>query len=47
MYLQSITDMTNDKDLLLQNAESLFNYSKRNVVLNEKDYRILIKTRNK
>ncbi len=48
MYLRSITYMTNDKDLLLQNAESLFNYSKRNVLLNEKeDYRILIKTRNK
>lgn len=47
MYLQSITATTNNKDLLLHNAEKLFNYSKRNVLLNERDYRILIKTHNK
>lgn len=47
MYLKAITDTSNNKELLLQNVEQLFSYSKRNVLLNEEGYRILIKTRNK
>ena len=47
MYLNAISDTSNNKKLQLQHAEEFYEYSKRNVSLNEDEYRILIKTSNK
>lgn len=46
MYLDAICDNNSDKQEKFQKVQNLFNYSKRNVFLNEDSYRILIKSRN-
>lgn len=45
MYLDAICDNGLDKKSKLEKVQTLFNYAKRNVILND-DYRILIKSRN-
>ena len=45
MYLDAICDNNLDKENKLEKVQTLFNYAKRNVSLND-DYRILIKSRN-
>lgn len=45
MYLDAICDNSLDKENKLEKVQTLFNYAKRNVSLND-DYRILIKSRN-
>lgn len=47
LYLDAITDTSLDKKKKLDKVNQLFEYSKRNVNLNEEEYRILIKSRNK
>ena len=47
LYLTSITNTSNDKVQKLQSVEQLFAYATRNIDLNEDEYRISIKTRNK
>lgn len=47
LYLNAITDTSLDKEKKLSKVKQLFEYSKRNVFLNEEEYRILIKSRNK
>lgn len=46
MYLDAITDTGVDKKAKLEKLNQLFDYSKRKVPLNEKEYRILIKSHN-
>lgn len=46
MYLDAIRDTGIDMHDKLNKVKNLFNYSKRNVLLDEKSYRILIKSRN-
>lgn len=46
-YLEAITDMSLDMEMKLQRVEDLFNYAKRNVLFNEEEYRIMIRSRNK
>ena len=46
MYLDAICDNTLNKEEKLQRIKELFNYAKKDVSLDEKDYRILIKSRN-
>jgi len=45
MYFDAICDNNLDKEIKLEKVQSLFDYAKRNVSLND-DYRILIKSRN-
>lgn len=45
-YLDAISDNSLDKNEKLEKAQHLFDYAKRNVVLDEDSYRILIKSRN-
>lgn len=47
LYLDAISDVSLDKEEKLSKINRLFEYSKRNVELNEEEYRILIKSRNK
>lgn len=47
LYLAAISDVSLNKEEKLDKVNKLFEYSKRNVKLNEEDYRILIKSRNK
>ena len=47
LYLDAITDTSLDKKKKLDKVNQLFEYSKRNVNLNEEEYRILIKSSNK
>lgn len=47
MYLDAITDTSNNNEIRLQKIEQLYTYAKRKVSLNEEKYRIFIKTRNK
>ena len=46
MYLDAITNNENN-NIKMEQIENLFKYAKRNVSLDEKEYRILIKSRNK
>ena len=46
MYLNAICDDSQDKYKKMQNAKNIFDYAKRDVALNEDNYRILIKSRN-
>lgn len=46
MYLDAVYDESTDKKRKLDKIQALYNYAKRNVELNEEDYRILIKSRN-
>lgn len=46
MYLEAICDTSLDKMEKLSKVQNLFDYSKNNVILDEKNYRILIKSRN-
>lgn len=47
LYLNAITDMSYDKNIKLDYAEKLFSFAKRNVLLDENEYRIAIKSRNR
>lgn len=47
LYLDAISDVSLNKEEKLSKVNQLFEYSKRNVKLNEDEYRILIKSRNK
>lgn len=47
MFINAATDTSDNKLALLKNIEDLYNYAKRNVELNEDDYRILIESHNK
>lgn len=47
MYLDAIADVTLDKKKKYNKVNQLFKYTKRNISLDEKEYRILIKSRNK
>lgn len=47
LYLDAISDVSLNKEEKLSKVNQLFEYSKRNVKLNEEEYRILIKSRNK
>lgn len=46
MYIDAITDITSSPLEKLDKIEAFFNYAKRNVKLDENEYRILIKSRN-
>ena len=46
MYINAINDTTSNNEEKLAKIEALFEYSKRNVKLDENEYRILIKSRN-
>lgn len=46
MYLDAICDDFSDKQIKLKKVQTLFNYAKRNVLLDTDNYRILIKSRN-
>lgn len=46
MYLDAVSDDSNNINKKLIKVEKLFNYSRRNVSLDENSYRILIKSRN-
>lgn len=46
MYIGAITDITSSTEEKLKIIENLFDYTKRNVVLDPNEYRILIKSRN-
>lgn len=46
LYLNAMTDISLDKDIMYEKISNLWSYSKRNVKLNELNYRISIKTRN-
>lgn len=46
MYISAIADVTSSVEEKLDKIESLFNYAKRNVKLDETEYRIQIKSRN-
>lgn len=47
LYLDAITDTSVDKAKKLSKVIQLFEYSKRKVELNEEEYRIIIRSRNK
>ena len=47
MFINAATDKSIDKLVLLKNIEGLYNYTKRNIDLDEDDYRILIESHNK
>lgn len=47
IYLDAITDVSLDKKEKLNKVTQLFEYAKKSVLLDEKEYRIFIKTRNK
>ena len=47
MYIDAICDTTSDINYKLRKVEKLYEYSKRNVQLNEDEYRIFIKSRNR
>ena len=46
MYISAITDITSSIEDKLKKIENLFDYAKRNVILDSNEYRILIKSRN-
>ena len=46
MYLDAICDNSQDIDTQMAKARAFYNYAKRNVELDENNYRILIKSRN-
>lgn len=46
MYLNAITDTSLNKNIKLDKVIKLFEYSKRNIEINENEYRIKIKSRN-
>lgn len=46
LYLTAITDISSDIDIKLEYVEKLYEYAKRDVPLDEREYRILIKSRN-
>ena len=46
MYLDAVNNITNDKQEMLQKAQSLFNFATKNIDLDKYNYRILIKSRN-